>query len=148
MPRIVAINSRSAADRTNEAQRVAMEPLTVLPCQFAHDGFRATRLCPQARLQLAVLEDAVLTVNRCAGKAAARPRRLLGEVEAWIESDSDEGPFAFLAICQSLGLDADYIRAGLRRWSTRLEIAQRDTVPLRRARGGCGICLPSGRAVA
>jgi hypothetical protein len=129
-----------------DRHRLEIEPLSLLPCQFADHDFRATRLRPEAHLQLAVLEDALLTIHRSVGDHRRRARRLLGEVEAWLVSADCHGPFAFITICQALNLEPDYIRGGLRRWWTRMEITARRMPALRRDRGGCGICSPSGDA--
>ena len=88
-------------------------PDSVLPCQFDDRLFGATRLQPEKRLQLAVLEEAVLTFRRCAAARTTRARNLLNEVRAWVSSEDTSWPFAFQAICQSLNLDADYVRGGL-----------------------------------
>jgi len=94
-------------------------PDSVLPCQLDDRLFGATRLQPEKRLQLAVLEDAVLTFHRCAKAETTRARNLLNEVKAWASSDDTSWPFAFQAICQSLNLDADYVRGGLLEWQRR-----------------------------
>jgi hypothetical protein len=47
----------------------------------------------------------------------ARPgRKLFRETAGWFASDDTSSPFCFVTICQLLGLDPDYLRAGLRRW--------------------------------
>jgi hypothetical protein len=56
---------------------------------------------------LAVLSDAVRHV-RHGGAGAA-------DDEAWFASDAADRPFAFLVICQALGLDPDHLRRGLGR---------------------------------
>jgi hypothetical protein len=94
-------------------------PDSVLPCQLGDRLFGATRLQPEKRLQLAVLEDAVLTFHRCAGGETTRARNLLNEVTAWVSSDDTSWPFAFQSICHSLNLDADYVRGGLLAWRRR-----------------------------
>lgn len=62
---------------------------------------------PEKRLALAVLSDAVRRV-RHGGHGAA-------DDELWFASNAADHPFAFVAICQALGLDADHLRRGLRR---------------------------------
>ena len=41
-----------------------LEPDIVLPCQLGDGLFGAARLQPEKRLQLAVLEDAIITFER------------------------------------------------------------------------------------
>src|SRR6266581_8337469 len=71
-------------DDRSEAE---LQPDILLPCQLGDGLFGAARLQPEKRLQLAVLEDAVLTFERSVGVDGARPRRLLAEVDAWLASD-------------------------------------------------------------
>jgi hypothetical protein len=95
-----------------------LAPDSVLPAQLYGAPFGGARLQPEKRLQLAVLADAVLTFYR--GVSRSRPVSAFTEVEAWFASDDTDGPFTFLTICHSLGLDAGYIRRGLRNWDPRL----------------------------
>jgi hypothetical protein len=62
---------------------------------------------PEKRLAFAVLSDAVRRV-RHGGHGAA-------DDEPWFASNAADHPFAFVAICQALWLDADHLRRGLRR---------------------------------
>ena len=118
------------------AREVDLEPVSVLPCQFDDRLFGTVRLHGEKRLQLAVLEDAVLTFHRFFGVDGTRARRLLAEVEDWFTSDEANGPFTFVTICDTLNLDPDYIRGGLRRWPAHINVATKRTAPFRR--GGIG----------
>lgn len=91
----------------------AVTPDSVLPCQMGDRLFGATRLQPEKRLQLAVLEDAVLIFHRYAAAENSRARSLLDEVRAWTLSEDTSSPFAFQAICHSLNFDPEYVRGGL-----------------------------------
>src|SRR5919198_910671 len=98
-----------------------LEPDILLPCQLGDGLLGSARLQPEKRLQLAVLEDAILTFERTVGVDGPGPRRrLLVEVDAWFASDATDSPFAFVTTCHTLNLDPSYIRAGLRRSRTRL----------------------------
>ncbi len=66
------------SDDRSEAQ---LQPDILLPCQLGDGLFGGARLQPEKRLQLAVLEDAILTFERSVGVDGARPRRLLAEVD-------------------------------------------------------------------
>src|SRR5438034_7464347 len=99
-----------AADDQREAE---LEPDILLPCQLGDRLFGAARLQPEKRLQLAVLQDAILTFHRLAAVEGHRSRRLFEEVDAWFVSDEANGPFTFVTICDTLNLDLDYIRQGL-----------------------------------
>src|SRR5438046_9931643 len=107
-----------APDDQREAELV---PDSVLPSQLGDGPFGGARLQPEKRLQLAVLEDAVLTFERCAGVDGARPRRLLAEVDACFASDATDWPFEFVTICHTLTIAPDYISRVLRHSLTRPE---------------------------
>ena len=111
---------------------VALAPVSVLPCQFGDRLFGTAALQPERRLQLAVLEDAILTFHRFFGVERTRSRRLFAEVEDWFASDDADGPFTFVTICDALEIDPDYIRGGLRRWRSLLDIGARRRSPFRR----------------
>ncbi len=122
-----------APDDQREAELV---PDSVLPSQLGDGPFGGARLQPEKRLQLAVLEDAILTFERSVGVYRPRPRRLLAEVDAWFASDATDWPFAFVTICHTLNIDPDYIRRGLRHSRTRLEATTQRKPPLRRDANG------------
>jgi hypothetical protein len=91
----------------------------------------------EQRLLLAVLEDAVHTLQRYADASDSHGRRLFLDALAWFRSDETSSPFAFVTVCEALGLDADYLRAGLRRW-LETQVVMEEPVPWarRRARSG------------
>jgi hypothetical protein len=63
---------------------------------------------PEARLAGAILAQALLDLQRC------HPSSPLGqETRAWVEDDDQTWPMAFRPICDILGLDPDYVRAGV-----------------------------------
>lgn len=74
-----------------------------------------TTASPRNRLMLAVLEEALVTFQRGLSSKKAEQRQQLHEVDRWVRSDDTDWPFAFENICNSLRIDPDYIRAGLRR---------------------------------
>jgi hypothetical protein len=109
-----------------------LTPDCVLPVQLYDRSFEGARLQPEKRLQLAVLADAVLTYRRWVGDEPARARHVFVEVETWFASDDADGPFTFITICDSLKLDPDYIRRGLRQWRAHLEATAKHGKSLRR----------------
>jgi hypothetical protein len=84
-----------------------LAPESILPAQLFDRPFGGGRVQLEKRLQVAVLA-AVLTFHRWAGNEGARARRLFAEVETWFASDEADGPFTFMAICDSLKFDAIY----------------------------------------
>jgi hypothetical protein len=79
----------------------------------------------EQRLLLAVLEDAVHTLQRYADASDSHGRRLFLDALAWFRSDETGSPFAFVTVCEALGLDAGYLRLGLRRWLDREVVSDR-----------------------
>jgi len=98
-------------DATDEVG-VRVEPEVVLPAQVFD---RRADLQPEKRLMLAILEDATATLLRRPTPRHAGKRRALRETEAWLDSPDTESPFAFIRICEALGLDAQWLRTGLAR---------------------------------
>jgi len=90
------------------------------------DQFRRRRkLIPEQRLMLAILEDAVgvfqkyvLAERRSSNRKnpAQQKADYFREAEEWILDIEEEGLHSFHNICDTLGLNSDYIRKGLMRW--------------------------------
>jgi hypothetical protein len=74
------------------------------------------RLQPEARLALAVLEDAIETLQATYGVRSLRARVLAQHTWSWITRSESTNPFAFRLICQHLDLDAAWLRKGLEQW--------------------------------
>ena len=87
----------------------------IVPVQFVDRQFQAARLQPEKHLQLAVLADAVATHARTATETSSSAQRLFSEVDEWFACDVAAGPFSFVGICDSLGIEPGYVRRGLRR---------------------------------
>jgi hypothetical protein len=71
---------------------------------------------PQEGLLVAVLEQAVGIFQRYALASDGADRLLFADIDAWFASDDTTYPFAFVSICDVLGLDVAYVRSGLRQW--------------------------------
>ena len=127
-----------------------LAPDTILPEQLGDRPFGGARIQPEKRLQVAVLADAVLTFQRWAGVADPRARRLFAEVDGWFASDDTDGPFTFIAICDSLEFDPSSIRRGLPHWREHVEATANQNRPLRRDCTGTRhqVVLPRLRRVA
>jgi hypothetical protein len=63
-----------------------------------------------------VLEQAVGIFQRYALAPDGADRLLFANIDAWFASDDTDYPFAFVSICDVLGLDVAYVRSGLRQW--------------------------------
>jgi len=70
---------------------------------------------PENRLKLAILKEALVVYQR--GLSSTSPVRIRRGKEAakWFMSNDDDWPFSFLNICRDLSIDAEYIRAGLKK---------------------------------
>ena len=73
----------------------------------------------EARLALALIEDAILTVRATDGVQTTRAHRLAAEAWACLASRDASHPFAFENVCDYLGLDPGWIRRGLRDYAAR-----------------------------
>jgi len=85
--------------------------------RFAEIGSRsmpANWNSPERQLMIAVLGDAIACFQKgpAPGRGAARTYR---EAELWIFSPGPDWLFSFDRVCDVLGIDAEYIRSGLRR---------------------------------
>ena len=97
----------------NEVERTLFEPEVVLPAQLSW-GARCDANTSGARaLMLAILEDAMLCVERGRRRRHPHTRRLAAEAETWMRSDCREWLFSFASICDVLGIDADALRVRL-----------------------------------
>lgn len=65
---------------------------------------------------LAVLQDAIRCFQDYASAQRGRKRRLFVEAEQWIRESDSSWIFSFESICETLGLNPEYIRGGLRSW--------------------------------
>lgn len=91
------------------ADAAMIEPDILLPLQHAGRSMAT----PEKRLLLAVLEEAVATHQRHVLATDRRGRALFADVHAWFVSDDATWLCGFVAICDALGLEASYVRAGL-----------------------------------
>lgn len=70
------------------------------------------------RLMLAVLSDAVRCFQAYADARNRTGRLRFAEAEAWILDRKAEGPFAFVTICDSLGIEPNCMREGIRQFGS------------------------------
>jgi hypothetical protein len=70
-------------------------------------------LMPEKRLVLAILTEAIATYRRCAHARSNKGRRLFREAAHWFASEATDLPFAFVSVCDVLGLDPDAVRSCL-----------------------------------
>ena len=92
--------------------RADKHPLPLL----SYSGGWDDPLRPEEGLIVAVLEHAVGIFQRYALAPDRGDRTLFADIEAWFASDDISYRFAFVSICNELGLDVAYVRQGLRQW--------------------------------
>jgi hypothetical protein len=88
-------------------------PDTVLPEQFFWSLKRRGELDGERRLMMAVLEDGVACFQKHGQTTDPKRRQLFVDAKEWITSTDTTWFFSFENVCATLGLDADYLRAGL-----------------------------------
>jgi hypothetical protein len=90
-------------------------PEILTPEQYA-DERRGGPPSPVKRLMLAVLEDALRCFqNNFDAKSGSR-QLVYSEAEQWLCAEGGEALFSFNTVCEALGINPDYLRAGLLRW--------------------------------
>jgi hypothetical protein len=94
-------------------------PHTILPLQYFPP--RAPR--PETRLMAAILEDALRILLYQTSIRTPRRRRVFVETERWFRSNDKGWPFAFVNVCDTLGLDVGWLRGRVYSYWTRDRIA-------------------------
>jgi hypothetical protein len=98
---------------SNEVEMTFFEPEGVLPAQMSWGARCDGNTSGVRALMLAILEDAVLCIERGRRRRHWRTRQLAAEAETWMSSDCREWLFSFASICDVLGIDADALRVRL-----------------------------------
>ncbi|MEK7187911.1 MAG: hypothetical protein AAB691_03660 [Patescibacteria group bacterium] len=98
------------------------QPDVLFPAQFYASFQQGARGRSEKRLMLAVLEDAVDCYKKYAFSCDGKARQLFSEAETWINSQNRNWFFSFVNICETLGLNPDYLRRGLHEWRERYSV--------------------------
>jgi hypothetical protein len=110
----------SGAERSSipvaEKAMAVFQPDILIDCQFQSTYRRRFHLDPERVLMLAVLQDAVVCFQENLMATCKRKRLLHAEAEEWILNEDKSYLFSFENVCEALGYDAGYMRAGLLRW--------------------------------
>src|ERR1700733_14393255 len=99
------------------------EPDTLLPIQYFEAMRRKHLLEGEKRLILSVLEDAVDCFMKCIDSATNKGQRLFRDADDWLNLEDKRWVFSFDNVCEMLDINAEYMRAGLRRWKEKKLIA-------------------------
>jgi hypothetical protein len=100
------------------------QPDTLLPDQYLDTFRRKLHLEPEKKLLLAILEDAIACYQKYLLARDSKGKALFREAEEWVEESNGEGVFAFESVCETLGLNPDYLRRGVTEWK-KTALAQR-----------------------
>jgi len=111
-----SMTTKSGSSSVEDRIASLFQPDTLLTEQYLETHRRKTHLEPEIRLMLAVLEDAVACFQKYVTAQRPKEKALFQEAEEWfLEKDSDS-IYSFENICESLGLNPDYLRKGLVQW--------------------------------
>jgi hypothetical protein len=91
-------------------------PDIITPEQFYDLRRDDSSIAPVKRLMMAVLEDAVRCFQNNAGARGGLRQKLFTEAEQWLCGDVGDGPFSFETVCETLGIEPQFLRSGLRAW--------------------------------
>ena len=105
------------------------EPDVLLPAQFFAAFRRAGGLERERLLMLAVLEDAIDCFQKFAQARDPRGEQMFEEAREWVNSTDRGWLFSFENICDTLEINADYVRRGLREWRERGGLPRRAKLP-------------------
>lgn len=87
----------------------------LLPSQYQAPNRRSWLGEAERALLSAVLQDAIRCYLKCTrDRRTRRAHALYSEVDAWIFSPSRQGLFAFVNLCEALGLNPSFVRQGLK----------------------------------
>lgn len=99
----------------------------------------------EQRLMLAVLEDAIVCLQKNARATSNHGRRMFREAGSWIRSNSQAWPFSFVSICETLNLDPSYLRDGLLAWLERNALSGGEAELVTRKKREMDLCSSCGQ---
>ena len=114
------------SEQLDRGMEVALPLEPVLP-DPTPPAWRAVREPPR-RLLVALRADAIATFRRTAAPARRDDARAFVKTVHWFASDDASDPLGFLGICRALGLDAVYLRQGLKSIRVRARAARHERV--------------------
>jgi hypothetical protein len=97
------------------------QSIGLLPIQWGESRRRKLPSEGERKLLFAVLEDAIRCYLKHRDRDASRTNEDFIEAAEWLSSDEGDGPFAYVSVCEALGIDADCLRAGISDHSGRLQ---------------------------
>jgi hypothetical protein len=124
-------NTVFVKDQTNlttvEKTASLFQPDTLLSAQYFETLRRKTLFEPEKRLMLAILDDAINCFQNNLSAKRGRGKRLFEEAEQWIVDGGGDWIFSFEHICETLGVNPEYLRRGLLQWKQRNQPKHRNS---------------------
>ena len=113
------------------------QPDSLLPDQFLDTFRRKLHLEPEKKLMLAILEDAVACFQKYVVARDSKGKAQFRDTDEWVFKGGDSGIFSFDLVCETLGLEPNYLRRGLAQWKKQrlAQSAPAQVIALRRPRG-------------
>ena len=102
----------------------------LLPSQYRDLVSKSSAFEGERNLLLAVLEDGIRRYLECHHGDRTSPEFI--ETSDWINAAEGFGPFAFVNVCETLGIDPDRLRHGLNRFLVNDSSDRRQAFPSRR----------------
>jgi len=100
------------------------QPDSLLPDQYLDTFRRKLHLEPEKKLMLAILEDAIACYQKYIFVRDSKGKALFHDAKEWVAEEGGGNVFAFESVCESLGLNPEYVRRGMADW-TKAALAQR-----------------------
>lgn len=117
----------------------------VMPAQFYPPRRGSAESEPIVRLMGGVLADAVRCVQRNLGANSSTRRQEFREARLWIFDNQGEGPFSYVDVCDTLGIDPHRLREWIVRWEKDRHPGERPRM-IRRSAVLIGGRVPSRRS--
>ena len=120
---------------------VVSQSQAVLPLQFYGPRRGTLESEPRRRLMSAVLIDAVRSYQTKFKRYQSGRRQEFAEIQSWLFSGRDDGPFSFRAVCGESEIYPEAVRQGLTRWAAervagrKPPMIQRPSLPAKRISG-------------
>lgn len=93
-----------------------LSPDLTLPEQYFDRQRMDDGMGAEKSLMYAVLKDGIRCFYKHVGATRRKYRKMSAEAEEWLLDDTYDYPFSFRVICDTLGIDADALRARLLVW--------------------------------
>ena len=79
------------------------------------DMHRSSYQTPEHKLMFAVLDDAINDyLQYCNGRVGSRQKKYYDDAKYWLFVGDGIEPFTYETICETLGINQDWLRKGLR----------------------------------